>query len=148
MDQNEIVSGEGVSTDAGSVSTEETETVTADAGVTSESEVKSEVESQVTEETEPEKTEENVEDAEPETTLDAEAEADAEVEVTGVPEGTVTPQEAPVDAEYLAVVNSSGFTKYVLPASEAVENATKGGYSVRVATEDEIADYKRVNKIA
>ena len=138
MDQNEIVSGEGVSTDAESSNTEETTTVTADAGVTSTPEV--------TEEAEAEKTEEELD--EPETTLDEEAEADAEVEVTGVPEGTVKPEEAPVDAEYLAVVNSVGITKYVLPASEAVENATKGGYSVRVATDEEVDAYKRANKIA
>lgn len=141
--KNETANDEGVRSDDVTSSTEETTTVSADDGVTTSPEV--------TEETADEKTEENLADdpsAEPETTLDEEAEADAEVTVTGVPEGTVKPEEAPVDAEYLAVVNSSGLTKYVLPASEAVENATKGGYSVRVASEEEVADYKRVNKIA
>ena len=94
-----------------------------------------------------EEAEEDVEE-EADTTLDEEIEEEeAEVEVIGIPEGTVAPAEAPTDVEYLAVVNSTGLTKYVLPAQEAVENATQGGYSVRAVTEEEEAEYKKANNI-
>lgn len=88
------------------------------------------------------------EDAEPETTLDEELDQDAkdtEVEVTGVPEGTFKPEDAPAD-EFLTVVNSAGVAKYTLPHDEAVENATQGGFNVREATDEEVADYEAKNR--
>lgn len=136
MDSNhkdETVNDESVQSDTEQVSTEEVTT-------------------EPTPETAEEKVEENVEtplndgvptvipedEVEPATTLDEEAEAEAsEVEVTGVPEGTFKPEDAP-EGEFLAVVNSTGLTKFVLPREQAIESAVKGGFSVRVATEEEI----------
>lgn len=92
--------------------------------------------------------EDGAEGEEPQTTLDEEAaEEETEApEVTGLPEGVFKPEEAP-EGEYLAVVNSQGNFKYVLTREDAVKNAGHGGFFVRVPSTEELAEYKRVNKI-
>lgn len=107
---------EGVSADAGADSAAETEAATVAENATAET------------------TEEG---KEPETTLDEELSQDAEVTVAGIPEGTVPPTEAP-EGEFLAVVNSTGFVKGVFGREDAITIATQGGFSVRLATEEEV----------
>ena len=76
------------------------------------------------------------EDAEPETTLDEEIAEDVEV-VGANPVTSVDPET--LKGDYLAIVNSTGFTKGVYLRADAIAVAQKGGYSLREATEEEVA---------